>query len=498
MKESNKLFELIKAMSPAEKGYFKKYTLIHAKDHQQVYMKLFTIISSQTEYDKKELENALRKSSLSKKIGSSNNYLYKLILKSLRAYHSDVSFSTKTMELLLDSILLKEKGLFDQANKMLEQARTSATEEEDPILLLKTQELQREINSRKSNIKVLEYNCEELYSEMLGLTDMANEDIEINQLRNKIHLLNLNYGYEPIEHAVQAQLKKTLNNPLLNVNRKHATRKLLYQTFLIRKICYSMLGDSLAAVNATKMHIAALEKDPLFHTEHFRIRYGLSLCGFLNEFWVLEIKEIEEIFKKILSIKTISLQQEIHLFIYSYSNVMGAYIHHQVADKGVILIPEIIKRLKKYQGKLSKEVLLVFQANISTLYFMISDYSNALKWMNKTLEHSDKQIRRDMYSDIRIINILIHYELKNFQLIDSLLISLERFLIKNKCMDPFSKAVIYHFKKLGFIRDKKEINEQLLLLKNELTRIFEKQKDKKSYIIAWLEKKLELPAKKMH
>jgi len=61
MKESNKLFELIKAMSPAEKGYFKKYTLIHAKEHQQVYMKLFNIISFQTENNKKKLENQHQK-----------------------------------------------------------------------------------------------------------------------------------------------------------------------------------------------------------------------------------------------------------------------------------------------------------------------------------------------------------------------------------------------------------------------------------------------------
>ena len=496
MKDVNKLVELIKAMSSSEKGYFKKYTLIHAQAQDQIYIEMFNIISSQKEYDEEKLVSALKKKSASKKFGPLQSYLYKLILKSLRAYHNSVPFSTKTFELLTDSVLLKEKGLFAQSNKILEQAKESAIEEDDQILLLKIRQLQGENNIRKPNIKSMEFNCEELYPEMNELTNNIKHEIAITLLQNRIYLIYLKYGHQITDPEIETQVEKILNDPLLTTGHKNYTREILYRVFTIRNLCYSILRNNISAVNNSKMHVAALERDPLFHTERVKIKYGLLLCNLLTEFLVLSIEEMQEMFKKIQSIKTNSFTKEIDLFIYSYSNMLGAYINLQMPEKGVILIPETVKKLNTYKNKLSDEALLIFQYNISTLYFMVSDHTNALKWMNKTLDHSGKDMRKDTYLDIRVLNILIHYELENFQLFDSLLLSLERFLIKNKSMNIFSKTVIYHLKKILFLRDKKEIKEQLLLLKNQLSPILKNEKYKRIYLLSWIDKKLKVSSKK--
>lgn len=496
MKDSNKLFELIKAMSASEKGYFKKYTLTHAKNHDQVYIRLFNILSSQKEYDEKKLVNALKKNSVSKKFGSYQNYLYKLILRSQRAYHSDVSFSTKTMELLLDAILLKNKGLIDHSNKLLEQAKRSAIDEDDLILLMKIQQQQRENNIKTADHNLIELNCNELSSEMFDLSNQIKEDIEINRLRNETHLLNLKYGDDAKDAFVRNRVKRILIDPLLDPKKKFATLEMFFWSLYIKHVCYAMLGDLVAVVKTIKMQIAVLEKHPLFHTDHLKRRYGLVLCDILREFLVLEIEEAEEIFKKIQSIKMDSIQLEIQLFYFSYSNIMGAYIHYQIPEKGIALIPELTINLKKHSDKLSETHLLIIQGNISILYFMKNDFSNALKWMNKTLKYSKNELRLDTYSEVRILNILIHYELKNFMLVDSLLIALERALTKSEIMDPFSKIMIYHLKKIIFLNDKKERNEQLLLLKGKLNILLKDERDKKTYLLSWIDKKLEEPTKK--
>ncbi len=411
MKSQNKLFELVKTMSGPEKGYFKKYTLIHAKTHNQVYILLFNIISSQEKYDGKKLVNTLKKNSVSEKFGPHQNYLYKLILKSLRAYHSNVSFSTKTLELLQDSILLKNKGLIDHSNKLLEQAKASAVQEEDLILLMKVKQQQRENNIKTARLDLIELNCNTLSSEMFELGKNITEDIEINRLRNEIHLLNVKYGDLVKDPFVRNKLKTILTNPLLDSKRSYPTLEMFYWALFIKSVCYAMLGNLAAAVDTIKIIIAVLEKHPLFHYDYLKRRYGLLLCDILREFLVLEIEESEEIFKKIQALERHSLQEEIELFFFSYSNMQGAYIHHQMPDKGILLIPEVIKNLKKYSGNLSEIHLLIIQANTSVLYFMQGDYINALKWMNKTLNNSNKKLRLDTYSEIRILNILIHYEL---------------------------------------------------------------------------------------
>ena len=394
-------------------------------------------------------------------------------------------------ELILDSVLLKEKGLIDQANKILDQAKESVILEEDVFLHLKIKKLQRENNIRKSSIDLLEFNCSELYPQMLELTDGVIENIEINQLRNKIYILYLKYGYGVTEAAVRSEVQEILQNPLLNDERNFSSSEMSYMTFGIKAVGYGMLGDQPAAVKVIKMRIAAFENHPLFHTEQVKRRYGFLLCDLLIDFFFPDIDDKEIIFRKIQGLKPGTLEEEIHLFHYSYSNMMTAYINLPSPAKGVALIPEAEIKIKRYKDKIPEEALLLLQWNISTLYFMANNNVNALKWMNKTLEHSNKEIRKDTYADIRILNILIHYEQGNFQLIESLLVSLERFLIRKKSMDPVSKAMIYHLRKLNFIRDKKEINSELLLLRSELNLIIENQKDKKPFILGWIERKLQ-------
>ena len=107
------LLELIAAMTPSEKGYFVKSSGGFAVRKQQTYMQLFHLL------DKHGFENDTK---LRERLGagktnihSIRNYLYKQLLKSLRAYHSEKNTQFKIRELLDYAELLSEKGLLQQS-----------------------------------------------------------------------------------------------------------------------------------------------------------------------------------------------------------------------------------------------------------------------------------------------------------------------------------------------------------------------------------------------
>src|SRR5690606_39190650 len=73
------------------------------------------------------------------------NYLYSLLLKSLRAYHAEASASRKLRGLLDDYSILREKRLYEQAVKVLGRAKKIAEYYELFRYMLIIEEYERQI-----------------------------------------------------------------------------------------------------------------------------------------------------------------------------------------------------------------------------------------------------------------------------------------------------------------------------------------------------------------
>lgn len=495
MKISGKLFELIRSMSKAEKVYFKRYTSMHVKGDENNYIRLFNAFALYDELDEKKIKKALKNSPALKYFSSSQAYLYKLLLKCLRAYHSDESPDTKTMELVLDSVFLKDRGLFEQSNNAIENARVLALENEDLVYLLKAYDTQQENAFRSPDIKALEMVQKETIPNALQLLDKIKEKIEINFLVSKAYQLYLKHGENTKDKTAITEASEILKDPLLKDNLKYLTRANLYRSFSIKSFINYVLGDYPALKKVNDAHIYAVEQDPLFNSEAVSCNYAILLCNKMIICYQFgKVEELETAFHKALSIKFESEFYKTLIFGGAYTNILNAYIRLGLVNKGLALVPETLRKLKKYEGKLPADIPLVLESYLATLYFMTGNYPDALKWANKVL-NSDNNIREDIHIEVRILSILIHYELKNFQLIDSLIVSLQRFMIKMKCLDEYSKVIFKYMKKLAFIMNKKEMKEELIVFKNELTLAVENRKDKNTYIFYWIEKKLELTIK---
>ena len=105
---SHALFDLISSLTMSEKRYFKLFSSRHVIGESNDYIHLFNAIDKQNVYS----EDVLKKASYVKNLSQEKNYLYRLVLKSLNAYHSSLNNKSRIFEFLKQVEILFHKVYF--------------------------------------------------------------------------------------------------------------------------------------------------------------------------------------------------------------------------------------------------------------------------------------------------------------------------------------------------------------------------------------------------
>ena len=106
--------------------------------------------------------------------------------------------------------------------------------------------------------------------------------------------------------------------------------------------------------------------------------------------------------------------------------------------------------------------------NSVAAYMGVGNYRMALKHLNYFLNTADANLKQDIYCIGRVLNLLIHFELENHDLLEYILDSTQKYLKGKKRLFGFEKAILAFIKSsLGtdLISDKMKL---LVQLKNQL------------------------------
>ncbi|MBP6664073.1 MAG: hypothetical protein KA168_02155, partial [Chitinophagales bacterium] len=122
---STDLFDLIKALTIAEKAYFKKYAYKQQTDSKDnPYLRLFDAIDKQELYDEEKLIHKLAKEKIAKQFSAAKNYLYNLILDCIAMYDATEGNTRHKLRQQIRQVeVLVDRGLREQAAKKVEAAR---------------------------------------------------------------------------------------------------------------------------------------------------------------------------------------------------------------------------------------------------------------------------------------------------------------------------------------------------------------------------------------
>jgi tetratricopeptide (TPR) repeat protein len=175
---------------------------------------------------------------------------------------------------------------------------------------------------------------------------------------------------------------------------------------------------------------------------------------------------------------------------------LNIYIISGYFNEGLNIVDEVQDWLKKYSGRINKSEELKVIYSIAYLYFGEGDLSRSLYWLNKILNDKSEN-RLDYKAFARIMNLIIHYELENYDLMEYEYKSLKRYLTKKDKLYEYENLIIKTLIKLPDINDKKERIFQLELLKKEIVSKLNQSEgsDKKALdyfdILSWIESRIQ-------
>jgi CII-binding regulator of phage lambda lysogenization HflD len=161
--------------------------------------------------------------------------------------------------------------------------------------------------------------------------------------------------------------------------------------------------------------------------------------------------------------------------------------------KGLLLIPEIEERLLEYEGYLDRHRTLVFYYKIASLYFGSGDAEKSIDYLNKII-NLKVDLRTDLQCYARLLHMIAHYEMGNYDLLKYLLKSVYRFMAKMQNLSAAEEAV-FSFLKKSFHSAPNQVKP---LFQNLLTQLKEMANDRLEtrafmYLdfISWLESKIQ-------
>jgi len=225
-------------------------------------------------------------------------------------------------------------------------------------------------------------------------------------------------------------------------------------------------------------------------------RYDTYLKIITNYLEVCLLTSNFESFKsylKVLKLLSPGLKNN-YTFIVSANLELEYYIKSGEYEMGIKFINQIIPSLDTIEGEANEMRKCSFYYNVAYLYFLKNEYSFSLKYLNKILNNKNVKEDIEVFYYAGLLNLIIHYELGNFELLEHILKSTYRYLYKKNRVFKFEKQVYYFIRSLFILKSDEELKYSFYELKRKLEEIssdpFERGALGYIDLISWLECKI--------
>ena len=499
-RSTDALFQLIQSLEKSEKRNFKLYVKRNSANDDLKFIRLFDALDKMTEYDEALL---LKRNSYLKKQQLSNikAHLYKQLLASLRLLKSEQDIDIQLHEQLDYARILYNKGLYHQSLRLLDKIKETAKAHNQVSLLVQVISLEKKIESLHITRSIqdragqLTSEADIVNTRLFNITKLSNLSLQLYSwyIKNG-HARNDNDEYVLTQYFTEHL------PPNYNQLTGFYERLFLYQSYC----WYAFIRqDFLMYYRYTQRWVDLFNVEP-FMIEVETAHYIKGLHNLLGAHFDLQnyqkfdeaLQQFEEF--ALSDIVAGNDNNRIQVFIYITISRLNQHFMHGTFEEGVDLVPGIEEKLSEYSLYLDRHRILVFYYKIASLYFGCGNYEKAIDYLNKIINWK-VDLRNDLQAYSRLLHLIAHYELKNFDILEYLVKSVYRFLAKMDNLSLVEETILIFlrnsFRLTGF-ELRPEFEKLLEKLKGLKRNQFETRAFMYLDIISWLESKLrEVPVK---
>ena len=488
------LFQLVRSLEKSEKRHFKLYITRSSAKADLKIIQLFDALDKMPEYDEKVL---LRKLPFVTKPQLSNlkTHLYKQLLASLRLLKTAENTDLQLSEQLDHARVLYNKGLKLQSLKILEKAKEIAKSNSKFNFLAQVISLEKKIETlhiTRSSLEKTQLLAEEAQ-------DIAIHISQVSQLSNLALLLYRWYvknGHARNEQD-QSSLKEFFRNHL--PAEPESITDFYERLYLYQSYCwYAYIRlNFLEYYRYSQKWMDLFDHEPLMVAVEMG-HYVKGMHNLLNALFDLRhYDKFQAVLKKFEAFsQTPAAHQHdnfrIHTFVYIYAARINWHLMTGTFKEGLAMIPQLEKKVEEYSLYIDRHRILVFNYKIANLYFGNGDYGKSIDYLQKII-NDNQDLRYDLQCYARLLHLMAHYEMGNYEIIESLIKSVYRFMARMKNLTVVEEEMFRFLRKTFNMSAKKirpELENFLFNIKHLEKSPFETRSFAYLDIISWLESKV--------
>ena len=493
-RSTDALFQLVKSLEKSEKRNFKLYVKRNSASEDLKIVKLFDALDKLDTYDEEQL---LKKNKLIKKQQLSNMkaHLYKQILSSLRLIKDENNIDIQLHEQMDYARILFNKGLYLQSLKVLDKMKEMARSNEQLTYLQQALFFEKKIEGL-----FITRSMTEKASQLSKESDETNCQLSlVNRLSNlslQLYGWYITHGHVRSQKEVE-ELKKFLEDNLPEETKN--AQGFYERLYSYQSYCwYAFIRqDFLQYYRYTQKWVDLFAEYPAMYdieTAHY-IKGMHNLMG--AHFDLRNAKKLHECieeFEKFSHRKVVKNNDinRILLFVYLTTARINSYFLEGNFSEGLKQVPFIEEKLKENELYIDRHRILVFYYKIACLYFGAGKNEKAIQYLNKIINWK-VDLRTDLQCYARLLHLIAHYELGNFDLLEYLTKSVYRFMAKMKSLSAVEEEM-FHFLRRSFQVNAHALKPEFEKLLEKLRRYENNPQETRAFsyldVISWLESKI--------
>lgn len=493
-RSTDALFQLIQSLERSEKRNFKLYMTRNSGSGDLKVIQLFDALDKMKQYDEEQL--LVKNPSIQKQqLSNLKAHLYHEILVSLRLLNQEENIDLVLHEQLDFARLLYNKGLYLQSLKILDRIKELARTNNQVTYQLQALFLEKKIESLHIT-RSMQDRAEKLSCEVNEVNQRLELISVLSNLSLQLYSWYIKNGHARNEEDTVA-VDAFLNDPA--ILRAKDVKEFYERLYLYQCYCWHafITQNFLGYYRYCQKWVDLFEAKPRMidiETAHY-IKGLHNLMG--AHFDLRNYQKFNDTIQQFEQfMQTPVIQQNrnnlIQTFIYLNISKLNKHFMEGTFSEGLQLVPYIEEKLDEFELYLDRHRVLVFYYKIASLYFGSGDADKSIDYLNKIINWK-VDLRTDLQCYARLLHLIAHYELGNFELLEYLLKSVYRFMYKMQNLSTVEEE-IFGFLRKSFRLSPKQLKPQFETLLATLKPLEKSRLESRAFmyldIISWLESKI--------
>lgn len=453
MNSKDFLFDLVKSLDEKEYRAVLRYG-IGGKRRATKKELLLVDLRKQNDYDSQLLRPKYKQYDVLK------FQLKHTILMALRLYHQEETVLQKIDVHLGNERILYKKGFYNEAAKELDKAQTLAEEYQMLERLLEILKLKQS--------RLVERQTKDLY-----LAVIANSDYIDHILDSFGRQIKAYREYQEMFASYRTEGDGL--TPDRSAYPEIETKPFNFYTEMYENATENLQalvqGDLGNAISSTEKAVKLFERYPVIKDE-FQPKYKTLLAN-LGVLLLGEggFAEVADIIRKLNALDSRDFNEEADTF----QNTIHLELLLMLNIRNFEGLNDLIRRVKfglnHYAIKINAARKLSIWFNLLLLYIVNENYREAFSLVQKIVSHKRFQVRKEIQYATRLLELLIYFELEIWDIPDSIIGAVRRYLYRSDQRTSFQNTVLKYMQILSStpIEERAEIFRELEHVLHEIS-----------------------------